>query len=267
MRGNCIAFRLITPSAVTTIIVVSDNGIPEGTGLTAADGASQECDDSPGKKGTPFPCGRNSIFLAKGPGIVAGKVMGFGQLNMAVDVAPTLLQLAGGKESNGYGISFADCLTESNGQSAASCRHTRDTSVWWEWRPTGGKDGTNPNLPNPGVDDADEWTEIEVAVETYKNGEFMLLHRVWDVDLFDGTAADAGRFEESLWPIDQTTQGRYIDEGEPRLTTEVDRLLVDGDFLVGPNANESLNLIHVHKAVTDIQQRGGNAIRTIGAGR
>ncbi len=146
-----------------TAMVLTDNGTP-----TAITGVVPTCDDSPGKKLTPFVCGTTTFFAAAGPSIVAGKKT-TSRLSSIDDIPATLLSLMGGYSVHSWGRNFADCMTESNGQTALSCRHTRDYVSWSEWSPIGSNTGTSFIPPKDG-DSADTWDHRESGVRVWLEG-------------------------------------------------------------------------------------------------
>lgn len=251
--------------ASTFVFVVGDNGEPD-TGLSASDGMSVSCADSPGLKKSPYRCGRRVPFLARGPNITAGQVLDRTQariFNAGVDFPATVLDLLGSEEGNGYGISFADCMTDSNGQSAESCAHNRASLAFFEFEPLGGSAGTRQLMPDPATDNNTVFTQMESSVIHKSDNADMLLHRVYDTTSFPDDQA----FEAVLWGVDDDgEQGRYVDDASDDLAVSIDGALVDGDFYSGPSADESANLATVQRITDDIIERKGQPTASVVGG-
>lgn len=172
------------------IFVMGDNGI---YGLVKE--VLSHCAVSPGIKLTPYVCGTTTFFAAAGPGITAGKVT-TSRLSSIDDVPSTILSLLGGNSIHPWGRNFADCMTESNSQTALSCKHTRDSVMWTEWEENGGAAGTISTPPQVATDPANTWTNYEVGSEVWlEGGSHSLLHRTYTVNESPMVAS------ETFWQI------------------------------------------------------------------
>jgi len=254
--GELMADHYSDSYATHIAMVLTDNG------TAAVQGVMPECTASPGMKRTPFVCGTTTHFVAAGPGIVANKHL-TDRLNSINDVPATLLSLMGTNSIHSWGLNFSDCMTESNGQTAASCRHTRDSVTWAEWTEIGGAAGTIARPPRI-TDDADTWTGYEVASEVwFAGGEHVILHRVFDTTVSSMTSG------ESLYPIihDGTAQELYSTSGVVWDTVASGEIAEDGtgwDITATDAAKAAL--VRAHWDLDHQWDRDGAPTPTFGGG-
>jgi hypothetical protein len=161
-----------------TSVFFFDNGAPSA-------GATTECYNSRGMKGTPYPCGTEPGLLVQGGASPQNGIVT--SLLTVPDISATLVDLAGGTyRGRPDGISFADCI---DGTTApGSCPELRDVACSTQWAPMGGNtDGTIARQPLA-ADAAGEWDDWSPGCVTRSCGSNeYLLARAHDVDGTDPT--------------------------------------------------------------------------------
>jgi hypothetical protein len=170
--------------------------MPDNGTYTAVLGEVPECQASRGAKNTPWPCGVFGYFAMAGPGIVPGSRID-DRLNSVDDVPATILDFLGTHSHHTWGMSIKDCMTASNGQSAANCDSTRDTVGWAEFMPNFGIPGNIFRGPDPVNDAGGTWNHFENGMFVWeRGGPFVFVYR-W---LYDESVSPM-TFTEGLVPI------------------------------------------------------------------
>jgi len=259
--GTLITDHILSDNGYTDHMVVSltDNGTQGSISLMA------ECDASPGKKNTPYICGTTSHFVAAGPGIIANEHL-TNRLNSIDDIPATLLSLMGSKSTTPWGLDFSDCMTQENSQSAASCRHTRDSVTWAEWKELGGSDGTLTRPPR--LTDANGvWTNYEVASEVWlEGGAHVILHRIYD------PSNSMNFVKESLYPVDDGEDGgalggMYSTEDTVWDVVAGGEIAEDGtDWDITATDAAKAALVRAHRDLDHQWDRDGAPTPTLGGG-
>ena len=165
----------LTAAGDDMVVLWSDNGVYKNAAPT-------ECNASKGVKGTGFPCGTEVPFIVQGGDVARGEVNE--GLFHTPDIPKTIGRLLGG---NGGGIrdgmSFADCMTGTGGQTNATCLDHPVTHYTF-WRPNGGQ-LTNPgNIQRaPRTDDVlNEWVEWERFAYSTRFGGNWTLRRFYQTN-------------------------------------------------------------------------------------
>lgn len=160
-------------------VAIGDNGVPGQT-------ASATCSTSRGTKGTPYPCGVSVPLAFQGDDIVRTGIGEINGLYRTTDLPKTLARLIGTAHPRRDGMSFADCLTNSNGKDVSTCP-SREVVTTQEWAPLGGNlTAANPWGPRDG-DSAAEWDRHELGSITDQfGGKKFFLQRIYDTDVTHG---------------------------------------------------------------------------------
>lgn len=161
------------------LCVMGDNGEPGHiAGLVQA---SAECQLSKGQKRTPYPCGTRTFLVCEGMGIPTSRKEMTTLVDLS-DLSKTIRELVT-RTKGGHpdGQSFADCMTESNGKTAATC-DLGPTKTAQRYAPGGGNSNTIARPPDFPTDGWEEFSAHDLAVYYRANGEYFLLTRIYDID-------------------------------------------------------------------------------------
>lgn len=181
----------------TRLIFVADNGSPTGRTLPP------ELPLSSGAKGTFYPFGVFVPLLIEGFDIDAGPSGVIDGLYATPDLTATIAELIGARAPHRDGTSFAACLREDHGLTAATCP-SRDFIVESRWSPLGSTSGTIDRRPLL-TDGAGVYARIETWVyTTIPDATLRLFGRIRDV-------ADANLIQrEEFWEVPLSGANMYL---------------------------------------------------------
>jgi arylsulfatase A-like enzyme len=229
----------------TRLIVVADNGTPNGRTLPT------ELNASKGSKNTIYPLGVFVPMIAEGFDIEVGVMTG---LYATPDLTATVAELIGARNPHRDGTSFAGCWRETGTLTAANCP---DRDYVWEsrWAPLGGSTGLVDRRPIPGdntgtCNRSEDWIYTTVPDDTLR-----LLGRYRDCD------ASNFAYREEFWEVPLTGANQYIPaSGYNALATNSagDNDLVEGDFLSAATPDELTALSESQALLTQLVGNSGD---------